>query len=114
MRNEYNINYKDWLKVAKDGTFYIAKACGDYGYGKGVIIHFINKNEINILDKYSGRFYRGIDHLGTLHTYGLDIKSPTESETQWLQAAESSAVHGEIFRKKYSKIGKKTNNYSII
>jgi hypothetical protein len=110
------IRYEDLKKSLKNDSFIVVKSASDYTYGMDVIIHFIDENRINIIDKYSGKYHYKTHGLGSLYTNYVTSREATKSEIEWILAAEKMSNDGDIFRKRQSKgtSSVETNNYFII
>jgi hypothetical protein len=111
-----SIKYGDLKKSLKNNSFIVVKASSDYGYGMGIIVHFIDENRINIIDKYSGKYHYKTQDLGSLYSNYVNSREANKSEIEWILAAEKFANDGDVFRKRQSKetFSKENNNYSII
>lgn len=111
-----SIRYEELKKTLKNDSFIVVKSPSDFGYAKGAIVHFIDETRINIIDKYSGRYYYKTPELGSLYSNYVQSREATMSEIEWILAAEKMANDGDIFRKRQSKgtSSTETNNYSII
>jgi hypothetical protein len=111
-----SIRYEELKKTLKNDSFIVVRSSSDLNYGMGVIVHYIDKNRINIIDKYSGKYHYKTHGLGSLYSNYVISREANKSEIEWILAAEKMANDGDIFRKRQSKgtSSTETNSYSII